>query len=88
MTQFSDKENDTRMVVHLSRFYKLYHRYFINCTGSIQENVLILRKNTLRNKEVYSNGSENNLLCIWHIHLKCGNIVDYARLPFASLQHN
>lgn len=85
MTQFSDNENDTRMVVHLSRFYKLYHYYFIT---SIQENVLILRKNTFRNKEVYSNGSENNLLCIWHTHLKCGNMVDYARLPFASLQHN
>lgn len=63
MTQFSDKENDTRMVVHLSRFYKLYHCYFINCTGSIlEENVLILRKNTFRNKEVYSNGSENNVM--------------------------
>lgn len=75
MTQFSDTENDTRMVTHLSRFYKLYHCYFINCTGSILENVLILRKNTFRNKAVYSNGSENNLLCIWHKHLKCGNMV-------------
>lgn len=59
---------------NLSRFYKLYHCYFINCTGSIQEDVLILRKNPFRNK-VYSHGSENNVLCIWHIHLKCGNVV-------------